>query len=154
MRRISQVTGTPHRANALRIGRQQDPMGRTARRQQLLGLRILDVILQPRNHHHHQRRPQRIIARLVDGRFADFAVRKLRRFGQQLTHLLTCRAFHRQEAPRLQVTVIRGAHGGTEQHLALLGSGCRVNQSRNGNTVEQSVESLHRPPPEKFVRLF
>ncbi|MCY1245274.1 hypothetical protein D9M72_584060 [compost metagenome] len=112
------------------------------------------MILQPRNHHHHQWCTQWIIARLVDSRFADFAVLQFRRLGQQLAHLLTRRAFHRQETPRLQVTVIRSAHGGTEQHLALLGSGCRVNQSRNGNTVEQSVESLHRPPPEKFVRLF
>jgi hypothetical protein len=46
------------------------------------------------------------------------------------------------------------AHRGGKQHFALLGSGCRIKQSWDGNTVEQSVESLHRPPPVENVWLF
>jgi hypothetical protein len=122
--------------------------------QQLFGLRIFDVILQTRDHHHNQRRTQRTIARLVQGRVRDFAVLQLRGFGQQLTHLLARRTFDSQETPRLQMAVVRRTHRGGKQHFALLCGGCRFEQSWNGNTVEQSVESLHRPPPEKIVRLF
>jgi hypothetical protein len=46
------------------------------------------------------------------------------------------------------------SHRGAKQHFTLFCGGSRFYQSWNGNTVEQSVESLHRPPPEKNVRLF
>ena len=46
------------------------------------------------------------------------------------------------------------SHRSAKQHFALFCGRCRFEQSWNGNTVEQNVESLHRPPPEKNVKLF
>lgn len=139
------VTGTPHRADPLRVRSNQNTVRRTARRQALLGLGHLEVVLQPGHHHDQQRRPQRHRTGLVQCSLAGIAL-VLHGFGEQLTQLLAALAFDGKKTPRPQLAVIRGAQGSLEQRLALGGIGRRVGQAWHGNTVEQCVESLHRLP--------
>ena len=154
MRRVGQLPRTPHRTDPLGIRRQQNAVGRTGRGQQLLGLGHFEVLLQTCNHYHYQRRTQRAVLRLVDDGLRGVGILQAGGFGQQRAHLLAGRAFYGKETPWAQLTVVGRTHGGGEQQVALLLGRCRFQQTGHGNTVEQSVESLHWPPPEKNVRSF
>jgi len=112
------------------------------------------VFLQAGNHHYDQRRAQRAVLGLVEDGLRRVGVLQAGGFDQQRAHLLTGRAFHGEEPPRTQLAVVGRTHGRGEQHITLLLGRCRFQQARHGNTVEQSVESLHWPPPEKNVRSF
>ncbi len=154
MGRVGQLAGAPHRTNPQSVRRQQNAVGRTGSCQQLFGLRHFEVVLQAGNHHNDQRGAQWAVLGLVDGGLRRVGVLQSRGFGQQCAHLLTGRAFHGQETPWAQLAMVGRAHGGGEQHIALRLGRCRFQQTRHGNTVEQSVESLHWPPPDKNVRPF
>ncbi len=104
--------------------------------------------LQAGDHHHQPGRAQRHRAGLgqglVEHRRLGFGLFLGDRAGEQFAECVTRAALHAEETPGPQLAVIRRAQGGTEDRLALRRIRCGFLQPGHGNTLEQSVQSLHR----------
>ncbi|MCY1548359.1 hypothetical protein D9M68_844630 [compost metagenome] len=131
------------------MGSEQNGMGGATGGDHLLLRRHLGMRLHVRDHHDQQRRPQRHGPRLGQGLLADVTCAGRQDLGKQLTQVLTRSPLDRKKTPRPQLPVIRCTQCRAKQQFALSLVRCRLAQARHGNTIEQSIESIHRLPLEQ-----
>jgi hypothetical protein len=108
------------------MGGQQQTMRRAAGSQQLFAFRDFRVRLRTGDHHDQHRRTQRHVARLLQRFVRGIGLPGLQSVGKQLTELAARIALDGQEAPGVQLAVIRRTQGCTKKQIELIGIGCRL----------------------------